>query len=505
MSGSDPIFEAKPGSMQAHAVNGAVAIAIAQIVKLPFQAASLIVLPRILMPVDYGIYAMVDPLLSMSILLIDFGISQAVVQAPQITRAQVNGLFWIQVIVGLSAAALMFLASPLISAFYHEPRAGALAAASSLFLAYAGLVNIPETLMNRQMKFGWLAVISATGVSVGLLTGVVAAKSGLHYWALTLDYAATCLVNLIGVWLCCGWTPRERPDFSGLLRFFKFGGAVMLSDAASAISRQADSVLIGRYAGPSQLGFYDRGAKLAVVPLQRINQVFQSVLLPILSRMREDGERYRQAYLRMIRQLMLFLSPGTVAVGVTAPVLIPFLLGGRWAASAPILAWLTLSALHRPISMTMNLLFVSQGRARAYMVWSVFSAVTSVLSFIIGLRWGAVGVAAAFALSDVTIRLPFLWWWVTRSGPIKFLDLINATGPFAAGSAACFVAVTLLQHVPIPNVVARLAASVVLAYAVSWATVAVFKGGRMTMADTGRLMRTELPRFLPPFLRSARR
>ena len=60
MSETDPIFEARAGSMQTHAVNGAVAIGLAQLIKLPFQAASLLLLPRLLTPVDYGVYAMVE-------------------------------------------------------------------------------------------------------------------------------------------------------------------------------------------------------------------------------------------------------------------------------------------------------------------------------------------------------------------------------------------------------------------------------------------------------------
>src|SRR5262249_41501879 len=148
-------------------------------------------------------------------------------------------------------------------------RAGALAAASSLIPVWAGLNFTPETLMNRQMKFGWLAVISAVGVPVGLITGVIAAKSGLHYWSLVLDFGATCIVNLVGVWLCAGWFPRDKPDFRGVPPFYKFGGTVMLGDGAALVARQADSVLVGRYAGPVSLGFYDRGTKLAIIPLQR--------------------------------------------------------------------------------------------------------------------------------------------------------------------------------------------------------------------------------------------
>jgi PST family polysaccharide transporter len=482
--------------MQTHAVNGAVAIGISQLIKLPFQAASLLLLPRLLTPDDYGIYAMVDPLVSISGLLLNFGIGQALIQAPGLRRAQVAGLFWIMVIAGCASAAVMFVCAPLVGMMYAEPRAAEVAAASALFLVIAGLTNIHEALLNRQMKFGWQAMISALGVAVGLITGVIAAQLGAHYWALTIGYGATALVSLIGVWLGVAWIPRDKPDFQGLLGFYKFGGAVMLGEGATVIAREADSMLLGRFAGSTQLGYYDRGNKLAIIPIQRINTLLQSLMLPILSRLCEEGARYRRAYLRVIRQLMLFMTPGVVGIGVTAPVLIPFLIGEQWAPAAPIFAWLTLSALHRPVSMTMDFLFVSQGRARDYLVWSIFSAVSSVAAFLVGLRWGAIGVAASFALTDVMLRLPFLWWWVTRRGPIQMMDLYRTAAPFAASSAAAFIVLSLLQRAPFPGDFVRLAVSALLGYATAWGTLALFSGGRAAITDALTLVRTELPRLL---------
>ncbi|MGD9981142.1 MAG: oligosaccharide flippase family protein, partial [Hyphomonadaceae bacterium] len=288
----------------------------------------------------------------------------------------------------------------------------------------------------------------------------------------------------------------EKPDFASVPRFYKFGGALMVGDGATVIAREADSVLLGRYTGAAPLGYYDRANKLAITPVERINTLLQSLLLPILSRLAEEGERYRYAYLRVIRQLMLFTSPGIVAIGVTAPVLVPFLIGEQWAPAAPIFAWLTLAAIHRPVSLTMNLLFISQGRARAYLVWSVFSAATSVAAFVIGLRWGAIGVAAAFALVDLFVRLPVLWWMVTRVGPIRMRDLYGAAAPFAAGAIACFGVVSALQLAPFSNDFLLLAASAIAGYASAWSTAALFKTGRKTMADSVQLVRTELPRLL---------
>lgn len=496
MSGGDPIFEAKDGSMQTHAVNGALAIGIAQLLKLPFQAASLLLLPRLLQPIDYGIYAMIDPLVSISALILNFGISQAIIQAPGLRREQVTGLFWITLIASCAAAAIMLASSPFVAAFYHDPRAGVVAAVCSSFLILTGLMNVHEALLNRQMKFGWVAMISAAGMALGFAASLVAALLGAGYWSLVLGAAVQQIVSVIGVWLGVGWIPREKPSFKDLLHFYKFGGAVMLADGATVMAREADSVLIGRYVGGVGLGHYDRGNKLAIVPVQRINTVLQQLLLPILSRLNEEGERYRSAYLRVIRQLMLFMTPGVVAVGVTAPILVPFVIGDQWAPAAPIFAWLTLAALHRPVSMTMDQLFISQARMRDYLIWSAFSTVTSLISFVVGLKWGALGVAAAFGISDLLIRAPALWWWVTRRGPIRMTDLYLSAAPFAAGAGSAFLVVSALQRLPFNSDLIQIGASGITAYVTAWGAAALFKRGRATMADSVRLIRTELPRLM---------
>ena len=100
-----------------------------------------------------------------------------------------------------------------------------------------------------------------------------------------LGFAVQQVVSLLGVWLGVGWIPREKPAFRGLSSFYRFGGPVMLADLATVTSREADSILLGRYVGAAPLGFYDRGNKLAIVPIQRINTVLQQLLMPILSRL----------------------------------------------------------------------------------------------------------------------------------------------------------------------------------------------------------------------------
>jgi PST family polysaccharide transporter len=71
----------------------------------------------------------------------DFGLSAAAIQRSTITAEQSSTLFWINLMVGACLSLLTLAISPLIAAFYHEPRLIGLAAvlAMAFFFNAAGV------------------------------------------------------------------------------------------------------------------------------------------------------------------------------------------------------------------------------------------------------------------------------------------------------------------------------------------------------------------------------
>ena len=225
----------------------------------------------------------------------------------------------------------------------------------------------------------------------------------------------------------------------------RLGGGVTTFNISNFFARNLDNVLIGRVAGAAELGLYDRAYKLLLLPLQQINNPIGRVMVPILSRLVDEPERYRQAYSRTAQQILLITVPGVLFLIFTADTLIPALMGHEWAGAAPIFTWLGLAALPQPFSNTLGWLFVSQQRTGQFARWGLFNAVTSIAAFILGLPWGAIGVAAAYALSDVCLRLPALWWYAGREGPVRTKQIWALAAPFAAAGAVAAIPLAALR------------------------------------------------------------
>ena len=99
------------------------------------------------------------------------------------------------------------------------------------------------------------------------------------------------------------------------------------------------------------------------------------------------------------------------------------LLGPKWEGAAVILGGFTLTAMYRPLSTSSSWLFTSQGRGSEYALMNSILSALAVVAVLAGLPYGPLGVALAFSVSGLLIRLPILYYLAGRHGPVTTTDL----------------------------------------------------------------------------------
>jgi PST family polysaccharide transporter len=201
------------------------------------------------------------------------------------------------------------------------------------------------------------------------------------------------------------------------------------------LERNLDNVLVGRFAGAEALGFYSKAYDLMRLPLNQVNAPVGAVAVPALSRLLDPPERYRKAYRAIVTLLMLVTVPLAPIMILAADWLIPKVMGPQWSGAVPVFQVLALSLFTKPLGNATGWLFVTQARTKELWHWGLLAAAVAIVSFLVGLPWGALGVAAAYTASDTFIRMPILFRWVTRSGPVGLRDLLSCLFP-AWGCAA---------------------------------------------------------------------
>lgn len=452
----------------------------AQVVKLGCQILSVIILSRLLQPSDFGIVAMVAPVMAFVGLFQDMGLTQATVQRPQLTHQLVNSLFWINMAVGGALAIALIGVSPLIADFYEEPAVGALVAAMSVQLLLMAAGAQHHAIITRKMQMGKLAALESFAAVAGLLAAIGWAYFERTFWALFVGSLVTIVFSVLGSWIISSWRPSLPRMTPGSREMVSFGAGITGFNFANFFSRNLDLIMIGGRWGNEQLGFYDRANKLLLFPLQQITYPLGKVMVPALSRLSDQPDRYRQAYLRVAPLLLIVALPG-VAVAITmADQLIPLALGSQWQGTAVIFQALGFAGMLQPLNSPAGWLFISQGRSMDFMRWGIFGAGTTGLAFWIGLPYGAAGVALAYAIHEYA-RTPLLWLYVGKRGPVSAWDVARATFPIIFGTHCALLAVLAVKGFFPSEPVFSLLVATAISYAISLSVAAIFPTGRKSI------------------------
>jgi O-antigen/teichoic acid export membrane protein len=241
--------------------------------------------------------------------------------------------------------------------------------------------------------------------------------------------------------------------------------------------------LIGRYWGALELGLYSRSYQLLRLPLEQILSPVSSVAIPALSRLSDEAENYKKAYLNIIEKIAMITMPGITLMCATSDWLVLLLLGPQWADTGRIFMFLGIAAVVQPITGTCNWLLSTQGRTREMFKWSFIAAAISVSSILIGLKWGAIGVAACYALFDLCLHTPLLLWYAGRKGPVRTLDFYVTLMPSFCASVGSLAVLLFLRSwlISVDSLFIRLAIALVLSVITSVAIFASIPAGRKAL------------------------
>jgi PST family polysaccharide transporter len=420
---------------------GSAATLVAQFLRIIIIFLSQLILARFLFPVDFGLLAMIAPVIALIQVINDLGFGQVLIQRPKIYQSQTSTLFWINLFFSVVLAIILSASAPLLAWIYDEPRI------LPLMIVMAGLVPIgtlgiyPNALLIRQLKVVPLAVLDVVVVLLGSACTVFLSWLWSSYWALVVGQFVTTISQAFATWLICGWYPSRPSKIKSVREDLVFGRNITATNIADFASTSGGNILIGAVAGPVALGLYDRSYRLVVQPLKLVLVPLGRVAIPLLSQLRNSPERYLKAYLLMIQLILLSTLPLMVVCIIDGHILIKILLGERWEAAGTIFSWLSVGGLAAGLYTSFPWLFVSQDKTGSMFRYMLAASVVNVLSFGIGILWGAVGVAAVSGVSYLCIQTPLVMYGATRRGPVNFVMIVRCILPICS---AAVVAVSVI-------------------------------------------------------------
>ena len=431
-----------------------------------------IVTARLLLPSEFGEAALALAIVAFAQLFTDLGLAAAVVHARRATQELLTTAFWLNIGSGLTLALLVVaLAYPFSRLYGNDALFPLLAVASLNFAVTRGAVQ--TALLERTFNFKRLAIIETVSTGTGILVVPIAAIAGLGAMSLVLGPLVGTILLSAGLWASVPWRPSGRPSRRALTQLWRYSSGLVGFNTLTYWSRNVDTLLLGGAVSSTQLGLYNRGFNLMMVPVQQMTYVVGRVLFPSLARLREEPRRMGQAWLRGLEAAGTLAMPITVTFAATAPALVAVLYGPRWSGTAPVLQLLALSAVPQIMTGSGGAVYRALGITGLLFRVGVASTTLSVLAIVIGLRWGVTGVAGALLVS-AWVALPIALLPLVRALRLQPAELLAATVGILAPSAAAGLG-ELAVRLTVPNdstsatvLIAQLAAGAAAYLLVLW-------------------------------------
>jgi len=459
----------------------------AQPLKLVLGIAATAVLARLVTPADFGLIAMVSPLLALVDSLSNLGLETMTVQQQGLNHRQASAAFWLSLKVNAVVIAAMVAMGPVLAWFYDQPALSGLTLAMAIGAFSLCLSFQHKALLKRQMQFNLL-----TGIELGALiasTGcaIAAAWLGLGYWALVLQVVVMQVVQSLAYWVSCGWRPsREKfaDEDHSLRTMFSSGAHLTGFRFITRIGMQMDRILVGYISGATALGFYDVAYRWAYFPFMQIYTPMFDVVISSLSRAYSDPVVYRRYCHWGLMSLFALCMPALAFLYITAKEVLLILLGEQWLPAIPLFRLLLIAMFVGSLYRVTKWLYISSGQTKRQLQWGLIHTPVMIAAVAIGANWGAYGIAAGYTVGMCVLTIPSVLFCLTVS-PLTLGDFLKAVWPAAIASTTTAAGLFALQPfltAAISNSFFRLcieAACYGLVYAAIWI---LLPGGREAAA-----------------------
>lgn len=444
-----------------------------------------IFLLRLLSPSDYGKIAMLTVFANLASTLQESGFMAALCNLKNPTHRDYNAVFWFNIMMGGSLYLLLYLCAPLIADFYHD--ADLLWLSRYMFLGFfiTSFGTVQRAWLFRNMMNKQTCIIAIVSLVVSNVVGILMAWLGYAFWGLATQSLLFVSCMVLMNWYYSPWRPSLHIDLRPAWQMFGFSSRLLLTNVVNTLSSNAFSFLLGKFYGAHSAGVYGNARKWDDMCSSSINGMLTGVAQPVMAQVRDNRERSRQVFRKMLRFVSFVSFPCMFGIGLISREFLLIFTGPKWEESAYLLSLLSIYGAVFPLLTLYGQMVISQGRSNINMYSTMALSSLILLGLVLLHSYGLY--VMVFYFIGINVAWLFVWqYFAYRLIGLRLWEALSDVLPFLLLSAAC-MALTWWITRPIESLWLLLVTKVVLA-AVFYVTAIWISGARIMRESVDYLL-----------------
>lgn len=321
-----------------------------------------VILARILLPEDFGLFGIAVAALSAVHVFTESGISAFLIQRKTTDERHWNTGWVVGIIRGFVLFALLWTTSNLIANFYESPPLSPILRVLAVTVLLQGFNNIAILQLQKKMEFKKKVFLDQLSELLGNISAIVLGIIYQSVWCLVLGKIISSLGFLILSYLVLSHRPRFFIDTSILKEAFFFGRPLLITSVLVYVITTFDDILVGKLLGMSVLGYYTMAYTLANFPTIHVSRTIAQVVFPAYSQVQADLERLRRGFTSIFVFTAAICIPLSVGMATLSHEITEVILGEKWLPMVPAFRILCFLGLFRATATIIGPLLLGYGK-----------------------------------------------------------------------------------------------------------------------------------------------
>ena len=343
------------------------------------------ILARLLTPDEFGIVVAVLVFVTFFQLVSDSGMAASIIQRKELTQQEIFSLFIVSVILAIALAVAFICMGPLIAKFYNNKEYIKISVLLSISLFFYTAHIVPWAMLYRDQRFKAIGYVQLIVQILGTVFAILLALKGFSYYSLVYQSIIQAASKFIIVIFLSPISFTKEREFGVIKKIFKYSLFKFLNDMVQFFSKNLGNLLIGKYLGLNQLGYYDKAYKLMLLPVGSLADVVSHVLHSVLSRRQNNPEIIYNFIKKLTKFMAIIGIPLSIFLFFSAEEIIRILFGDQWFSSIPPFRYLALSVGIQMILSGSESIFLSLGKSNHLFLSGLLSFLTLALAILTGI------------------------------------------------------------------------------------------------------------------------
>lgn len=389
-------------SIKKKAINSGKWVTISTAIQTIIQFVQIAVLARLLNSTAFGIVSMCAVFISLFTLLSDLGFTNSIIHKQETDQNKLSTVYYVNIILGVVMFTLICVTSPLVVAFYNEPRLSRVVVTAAFVFLITCFGSVFSILLKKELRFKSLAIIDISGNAIAFPVTIFLAFKGyaemsLVYGGLVIHSIRTCLEIYFGRDL---FFPKLYFKIGEIKDHLKFGIFNLGEAFIGFVQSNWDNIIIGKLLGARYLGIYTLALQLGYYPISKLNPLILQVAYPIIAKLKDDESAFKRTYLKILDILSYFNYPLLAGLFITVESIVPLMYGPNWSETFPLVKIFVFVSAISCLAHPLFTIAYSKGKPKYLFYLSLVTLGVKIpLVYFFSKYWNVTGVAVAILLT----------------------------------------------------------------------------------------------------------